>query len=151
MSQLYEWKRILWHPKESKIIFSSSHVSVNWVQNRSLLSQHPLLDSEMSVLAVWCQYHSSHSKPSGEGHSGPGVSVVAVGGRGSEELKTHQGCVNCAQELSPHPGRVNWASGTQHYLHIRVGVTWEWKSSLRRLKQETEEGRCWKRNRRRHC
>lgn len=87
----------------------------------------------------------------GKGHSVSGVSMVRVEGRGSGELKTHQGRVNCAQEVSPHPGRVNWVSGTQYYLHIRVGITWEWKCSLRRLKQEIEEGRWWNRYGRRHC
>lgn len=59
----------------------------------------------------------------GKGHSVSGISAVGVGGRGSGELKTHQGRVDCAQELSPHPGRVNGVSGTQYYLHIRVGIT----------------------------
>ena len=73
-----------------------------------------------------------------------------LGGRGSGALKTHQGRVNCT-EVSPHLGRVNWVSGTQYYLHIRVGITWGWTCSRGRLTQEIEEGRWWNRYGRRRC
>lgn len=87
----------------------------------------------------------------GKGHSVSGVSMVGVGRVEAQVRCRPTRAALTAQEVSPHPGRVNWVSGTQYYLHIRVGLTWGWKCSRRRLTQEIEEGRWWNRYGRRHC